>query len=106
VIRPFDYKLPAELFMESRKRAGRPLGYRTTAAEAIRFAIEELPTIPALRTWMNVGDERFDSEAIRQLYESGDYPSAPRNSVSPVARARTNSASNLIRAANPSPTSG
>ena len=76
MIRPFDYKLPAELFMESRKRAGRPLGYRrfTTAAEAIRFAIEELPAIPGLRTWMNVGDERFDSEAIRQLYESGDYP--------------------------------
>jgi hypothetical protein len=72
----FDYSLPAELFMESRKRGGRPLGYRrfATAAEAIRFAVEELPACPALHTWMNVGDERFDDNAIRRLYDSGEYP--------------------------------
>jgi hypothetical protein len=72
---PCDYNLPAEIFMQSHKR-GRPVGYRRfrTAAEAIRFAIEELPTYPGLHTWMNVGDESFDGEAIRRLYDSGEYP--------------------------------
>jgi hypothetical protein len=39
---PFDYNLPAEVFMQSHK-CGRPIGYRRfrTAAEAIRFAIED-----------------------------------------------------------------
>jgi hypothetical protein len=73
---PFDYSLSAEIFMQSRKRGGRPVGYRRfrTAAEAIRFAVEELPAYPALQTWMNVGDERFDGNAIRRLYESPEYP--------------------------------
>ena len=42
----FDYGIPAELFMGKRKAGARqPLSYRrfATAAEAIRFAIEELP---------------------------------------------------------------
>jgi len=62
--------------MQSRKGGGRPVGYRRfrSAAEAIRFAIEELPAYPALQTWMNVGDERFDGDAIRRLYDSGEYP--------------------------------
>jgi len=44
--RPFDYGIPAELFMGKRKGGPRqPLRYRrfATAAEAIRFAVEELP---------------------------------------------------------------
>ena len=42
----FDYGIPAELFMGKRKGGARqPLRYRrfATAAEAIRFAVEELP---------------------------------------------------------------
>lgn len=63
---PFDYNLPAELFMKSPKRGGRPIGYRRfrTAAEAVRFAVEKLHAYPALHTWMNVGDERHPS-AVR-----------------------------------------
>ena len=44
----FDYAASAELFMLKRKRGARqPLSYRrfATAAEAIRFAVEELPAI-------------------------------------------------------------
>jgi hypothetical protein len=86
---PFDYNLPTELFMKSRKRGGRPIGYRRfrTAAEAIRFAVEELPAYPALHTWMNVGDERFDDNAIHRLYDSGEYP-LPRCSRRPEIRTR------------------
>src|SRR5262244_182552 len=47
----FDYGIPAELFMGKRKGGARqPLRYRrfATAAEAIRFAVEELPAVRAL----------------------------------------------------------
>jgi hypothetical protein len=73
----FDYGLPAELFMAKRK--GRPrqrLGYRrfATAAEAIRFAVEEFPAMRTLGAWLQVEDERFDNEEIQRLYQSDDYP--------------------------------
>jgi len=45
-----------------------------TAAEAIRFAVEELPAVRALGAWMQVGDQRFDGDAIQRLYESDDFP--------------------------------
>jgi hypothetical protein len=73
----FDYGASAELFMPKRKGGARPpLGYRrfATAAEAIRFAVEEFPAMRTLGAWLQVGDERFDSEEIQRLYESDDYP--------------------------------
>ena len=76
-IMTFDYCSPAELFTAKRKGGSpRRLGYRrfATAAEAIRFAVEEFPAMRALGAWMLVGDERFDSEEIHRLYESDDYP--------------------------------
>ena len=72
-----DYCSPAELFTAKRKGGSRQrLGYRrfATAAEAIRFAVEEFPAMRTLGAWMLVGDERFDSEEIHRLYESDDYP--------------------------------
>ena len=76
-IMTFDYCSPAELFTAKRKGGSRQrLGYRrfATAAEAIRFAVEEFPAMRALGAWMLVGNERFDSEEIHRLYESDDYP--------------------------------
>jgi hypothetical protein len=73
----FDYCLPAELFVGKRKsRARQQLGYRrfATAAEAIRFAVEDFPAVRTLGAWMQVGDDRFDSEDIHRLYQRGDYP--------------------------------
>jgi hypothetical protein len=73
----FDYGSPAELFT-AKGRAGprQRLGYRRfgTAAEAIRFAVEDFPAIRTLGAWMQVGDERFDREEIHRLYDSDDYP--------------------------------
>ena len=73
----FDYGVPAELFMGKRKGGPRQsLRYRrfATAAEAIRFAVEELPAVRALGAWMQVGDERFDGDDIQRLYQSDDFP--------------------------------
>jgi hypothetical protein len=79
----FDYSVPAQLFMGKRKGGPRqPLRYRrfATAAEAIRFAVEELPAVRTLGAWMQVGDERFNGEDIQRLYESDDYPLQQRPS--------------------------
>jgi hypothetical protein len=53
----FYYNSPAELFIPKRKGVGgrrSPTGYRrfATAAEAIRFAVEEFPAIRTLGAWM------------------------------------------------------
>ena len=59
----FDYAASAELFIPKRKSGVRqPLSYRrfATAAEAIRFAVEELPALHTLGAWMQVGEERFN----------------------------------------------
>ena len=74
----FDYNSPAELFMPKHKGIGRRAAphYRrfATAAEAIRFAVEEFPALRTLGAWMQVGDQRYDSDEIRRLYESSGYP--------------------------------
>jgi hypothetical protein len=73
----FDYGVPAVLFMAKRKGPSRQsLSYRrfATAAEAILFAVEELPAVRALGAWMQVGDERFDGDDIQRLYQSDDFP--------------------------------
>jgi hypothetical protein len=71
----FDYNRPAALFLESPTGRGRPLGYRRfrSAAEAIRFTVEELP-VTGLRVCLEVGEERYSYAAVRQLYESAEYP--------------------------------
>jgi hypothetical protein len=79
----FDYCVPAELFV-GKQRGGRRqrLGYRrfASAAEAIRFAVEDFPAVRTLGAWMQVGEERYDSDDIHRLYESGDYP-LPRRTI-------------------------
>ena len=74
----FDYNSPAELFIPKRGGGGRrqPINYRrfTTAAEAIRFAIEEFPAVRTFGAWMRVGDQRYNGDEICRLYESNEYP--------------------------------
>jgi len=73
----FDYGRSAELF-PTRNRATRrhPVGYKRfdRAADAIRFAIEELPPELLAGAYLEVEEERFDGPAIRQLYDSQRYP--------------------------------
>ena len=65
----FDYSSPAELYLSRRRR--RHTDYRrfATAAEAIRYAFEELRTRRSLSAWMQVGEDRFNKEEINRLYD-------------------------------------
>jgi hypothetical protein len=73
----FDYTAEAELF-PTRKRLARrqPLGYRRfdQAAEAIRFAIEDLAPDLLVGAYLEVDERRYNNEDIRRLYERADYP--------------------------------
>jgi hypothetical protein len=71
----FDYNVPAELFLSKRVGITRTKYRRfATAAEAIRYAIEELRTPKAFGACLEVGDQRINSSDILRLYEAEDYP--------------------------------
>jgi hypothetical protein len=73
----FDFDAAAELFsLRGRKISGQSIGYRRfrRAADAIRFAIEELPPKLLLGACLEVEELRLDGGAIRRLYDSAAYP--------------------------------
>jgi hypothetical protein len=85
----FDYEVEAELsptasevgvFPIKSRRMRRPIGYGrfARAADAIRFAIEELAPELLPGAQLKVAEERFDGDGIRRLYESVEYPLARR----------------------------
>lgn len=74
-----DFTASAELFpARSWKARSHGISYKrfSDAAEAVRYAIEELPPECLLGTYLEVEEERFDSRGIRRLYDSAAFPRA------------------------------
>jgi hypothetical protein len=95
----FDYTTKAELLptasaaelLANRTRRGRqPIGYGrfARAADAIRFAIEELPPNLLLGAHLKVDEVQFDGDEMRRLYESAEYPLV-RRAVNPWGRTKS-----------------
>jgi hypothetical protein len=75
----FDYNAPAELFVTHARRRKGNVTYKRfdTAAEALRFAIEEIPA-PALNgVYLEVDEARLGSHEIKFLYANAGYPLRP-----------------------------
>ena len=72
----FDYTAPAELFPSRNRRVVAKVKYRRfdQAADAIRFAVEELPEPQLLGAYIEINEARIGHKDIRALYESADYP--------------------------------
>jgi len=75
----------AELYLpKDRRFRNAPLAYKRfeRAADAVRYALEEVPSERLASVFLEVEDERFDGKAIRALYDSEDYP-LPRREAAP-----------------------
>jgi hypothetical protein len=79
--KPFDYEAAAELFPVRNRKFNRQFTrYRRfdSAAEALRFAIEELPPQLLQGAVLEVEEERLDGNEMRRLYDSAEFPLARR----------------------------
>ena len=71
----FRYTAPAELFAAQGRNG---LRYRRflRAADAIRYAVEKLPSDVLSSARLEVEQNRYDAKQIRALYESESFPLA------------------------------
>ena len=73
----FDYSAPAEIFGTggfSRQR--KAVAYRRfpSGAEAVRFAVEDVPAALQRGIVLESDEDRFDHRDIRALYDAEQYP--------------------------------
>jgi hypothetical protein len=73
----FDYAARAELFpgrnLRGRSRALKYMCF-DRAVDAIRFAVEQLPSDVLLSAYLEVDEKRYDGRGIRHLYDRPEYP--------------------------------
>jgi hypothetical protein len=82
IVEKFNFDAPAELFPSRNRKIINKIKYRRfeRAADAIRFAVEELPEPLLLGAYIQIDEERLGHKDIRGLYDSAEYPLAKRAS--------------------------
>lgn len=75
-MKKFDFNAPAELFPSRNRKIANKVRYRRfdTAADAIRYAVEELPEPLLLGAYIEINESRLGHKDIRALYDSESYP--------------------------------
>lgn len=71
-----DYTASAELFASGTARlapARRYMRFESTA-EAVRYAIEQLPLSQLRTLTIETGEARYSGKAVRALYDAPAYP--------------------------------
>mgnify|MGYP003657173316 CR=1 FL=1 len=86
----FDFQAPAALYLGSDWHAAVAQGSRTfrTAAQALRFAIEEAAPVSLKGASLELNGKRHSNEQMIWLYRSPDYP-LPRKKLHQPIRARS-----------------
>jgi hypothetical protein len=77
----FDFSVEAELFSARNNRNKRSaVKYKrfSQAADAIRFAVEELPPELLSGAFLEIDGERYGGKEIRRLYNSSVFPLSRR----------------------------
>ena len=72
----FDFTAPAELYPSRSRRTRGPVAYKRfdSAAEALRFAVEDLPEGGLNGATLEVNEARFGRDEIQSLYNSPAFP--------------------------------
>lgn len=72
----FNYMIEAGLYVGKKLRSTRGPRYRRfeTAAEAVRFAMEDMPGSQLRGCVLEVDEARFNESQIRMLYDAPAYP--------------------------------
>ncbi|WMT92707.1 hypothetical protein [Pelagibacterium sp. H642] len=72
----FDYAARAELYPGKRSRRLRTIGYHRfdTTAEALRYAIEQMPPELMADAIIETAQHRFGADQITELYADDAYP--------------------------------
>jgi hypothetical protein len=80
----FNFDGVAELYSTRDRKSGRSSGYKRfdSAAEAIRFFIEELPASSHPGAYLEIDESRFSHRDILRLYGSEKFPLPRRAPVS------------------------
>ncbi|TCN22844.1 hypothetical protein [Sinorhizobium americanum] len=72
----FDYSAGAGLYPCKTVRRTSRLRYKRfeSAAEALRFAIEDMPVAMLRGSVLEIDEARYDGQQMRRLYEADAYP--------------------------------